>query len=319
MPPFLYKYLPPECLGTVFGNAGFASFKCSTPAEFSDPYELFLSVDLDTDSELLAFHRDVVGELPQLPTTCFSRSPIVVPMWCHHAGNFRGAVIELDQARLAECFPHSRLEDVTYADRASDDLMNLLVRARELQKPRYSVMLGAAVLHAAYFTKLAVWQYERECRLVLRESETTKRDGHVLVDVPLSCVPAILLGSRIPSTSAQLLETAAAECGCDVFRLTIGRASSVPYFADSDGHSWVFDDSALVSAPYYCDSCRAPTPGTEAECAWCRLTQSDLRDAANRNPLRLFAELGLLERYLTQLGTPGGPGGPNVVEPFPPS
>jgi hypothetical protein len=86
----LYKYLRPEHLEKILRGADRATLKCSYPKDFNDPYELFLTVDFRKRPELLALYQDVIGQLPHIPTTCFSRSPIVIPMWAHYAQNHEG-------------------------------------------------------------------------------------------------------------------------------------------------------------------------------------------------------------------------------------
>ena len=74
----LYKYVGASYLDQVVGLDGKVTLKCSHPRDFNDPYELFLAVDGNNDPEALAFYAEVVGDLPQIPTTCFSRSR----RWC---------------------------------------------------------------------------------------------------------------------------------------------------------------------------------------------------------------------------------------------
>jgi len=96
----VYKYIGPDILDITFSNEGLCGFKCSYPKDYNDPYELFLTVDLEEKPEILAFYNDVINKIPQYPTTCFSRSPIVTPMWAHYAHNSKGFVLEVDEDKL---------------------------------------------------------------------------------------------------------------------------------------------------------------------------------------------------------------------------
>ena len=89
----IYKYLGADVLNIALSKEGVCSFKCSYPKDFNDPYELFLTIDFKQTPELLATYKDTIGELPQLPTSCFSRSPSVIPMWAHYAHNHRGVCL----------------------------------------------------------------------------------------------------------------------------------------------------------------------------------------------------------------------------------
>ena len=100
----IYKFVDSEYLDKVLGAGDKVTLKCSFPKDFNDPYELFLTINFKEKPEILAFYSDVVGQLPQLPTTCFSRSPTVLPMWAHYAQNLQGFAIEFDQEKLEKYF-----------------------------------------------------------------------------------------------------------------------------------------------------------------------------------------------------------------------
>ncbi|MGO7863346.1 hypothetical protein ELH26_37190 [Rhizobium leguminosarum] len=68
----LYKYIGPDHIDKIFSSHEEVTLKCSQPRDFNDPYELFLTTDFNIDPESLAVYAEAVGELPQLPTTCFS-------------------------------------------------------------------------------------------------------------------------------------------------------------------------------------------------------------------------------------------------------
>jgi hypothetical protein len=83
----IYKYVGSSNLNNVLASAEQVTLKCSYPKDFNDPYELFLTINFNEKPDALAFYSEVIGDLPQLPTTCFSRSPSVIPMWAHYAQN----------------------------------------------------------------------------------------------------------------------------------------------------------------------------------------------------------------------------------------
>ncbi len=93
-PKKIYKYIGPDGIEKVFHSANVGTLKCSLPKEFNDPYELFLTINFNERPDALAFYADAIGELPQFPTTCFSRSPIVLPMWAHYARNLEGFAVD---------------------------------------------------------------------------------------------------------------------------------------------------------------------------------------------------------------------------------
>ena len=110
----IYKYFSGDVLDLVFEREGFCGLKCSFPNDYNDPYELFLGVDLNISTELLATYREIIREIPQYPTTCFSNSPVITPMWAHYARNHTGFIVEFDVECLKVCLKEAQLRSVTY-------------------------------------------------------------------------------------------------------------------------------------------------------------------------------------------------------------
>jgi hypothetical protein len=129
----IYKYFSNDVIELVFQKEGFCGVKCSLPQDYNDPYELFLGMDLNTPADQLAFYNDVISDIPQSPTTCFSKSPIVSPMWAHYANNHTGFVLEFDLEGLQEHFKGNPIWDVTYRDAPSEHLQPILQRAAVLK------------------------------------------------------------------------------------------------------------------------------------------------------------------------------------------
>jgi hypothetical protein len=69
----LYKYSPPDVFTKMFRRKGFVGLKCDLPKNYNDPFELFLS--LDANVEDIAYYMEILGEIPQMPTSCFSKRP----------------------------------------------------------------------------------------------------------------------------------------------------------------------------------------------------------------------------------------------------
>jgi Protein of unknown function (DUF2971) len=298
MPASLYKYIGPSTLGKVFAADAHVTLRCSYPKDFNDPYELFLTIDFNEQPDALAFYADAVGEIPQYPTTCFSRSPAVVPMWAHYARNLEGFVIEFSEAELVTTFPKSGFGDVDYQDEPDKDLSELLYRAFEIGKPRYMYFLHKAVLSAAYYTKSSCWSYEQERRMVARDNETRSAENLILMDVPYRCVTSLIAGPRASPDLIAALRQRATQIGCKYLQTKIGRLSSAPYFMDSDGTPYVFHDDQLRTSPDFCGSCKEPITDAAESCSWCQIEDSHRAEAATRNPYRMFAHYGMLESYI---------------------
>lgn len=294
----LYKYVAPGFVDKVFSAPDVVTLKCAYPSEFNDPYELFLTMDFSEKPELIAFYADVVGELPQLPTTCFSRSPAVVPMWAHYASNLQGFALEIDEEKLSERFQKSGFGDVDYQDEPSDTVADNLYRAYEIGKFRYMHFLRQSVFSAAYYTKQLCWSYEQERRMIADESEVSKREGLVLLDAPANCVRSIVCGPRASEEAIASLRTKAESIGCQFLQMKIGRSSGLPFFVEFEGKPAIFNGAGFSSAQYSCVSCREPIAEGPDSCSWCQIDDSHRQNAASRNSYRLLAQYGMLESYL---------------------
>lgn len=298
MTKHIYKYIGPGNVGKVFASPDLITLKCSLPGDFNDPYELFLTIDFNERPEVLAFYMEAVGNMQQLPTTCFSRSPVVIPMWAHYAQNLEGFALEFDEELLAQHFAESGFGDVDYRDTADSDLTDTLYRAYEIGKPRYVYLLNKGVFSAAYYTKTTCWNYEQERRMVVREVETRKVGDLILIDVPKNCVTAIICGPRMTPENAETLRQTADHIGCNFYALKTGRTSATPYFVDPQGAPYVFSGTEIARSAQYCDSCKEPQATDEEQCSWCRIDSTHEHDAAVRNPFRMFAQYGMLGSYI---------------------
>lgn len=305
MSKHLYKYVGHGFIDKVFSDPEFVTLKCGYPKEFNDPYELFLTMDFTEKPEMIAFYGDVIGKLPQLPTTCFSRSPSVIPMWAHYANNLQGFALELDEEELEKHFPESLFKDVTYQDEPSDAVTQHLYRAYVIGKFRYMHFLQASVFHAAYFTKQLCWAYEMERRMVVDESEITTRDGMALLDVPTSCIKSIVCGPRASGETTAALRGQADSIGCQFLEMKIGRSSGVPFFIGPNGDPSVFAEASFVRAPTFCLGCKEPIKSDAELCSWCSIDDTHREDAAARNSYRILHQHGLLDDYLANISKIG--------------
>lgn len=296
----IYKYLGPE-LGEVALSDDGATFKCSLPKDFNDPYELFLTVDFTSDASALACYQEAIGAIPQLPTTCFSASPAVIPMWAHYGKNVTGFVVEIDEDELLKAFPASRLDDVRYQDEPDSGLTEMLYRAHVIGKPRYTYFLQGGTFNAAYFTKLTCWSYEMERRMIVGEDDVRTAESLLLIDVPGNCITAIIAGARADDSLIHSLTGRASALGCPLFTMKIGKTNAAPYFLGSDGIPHVFNGSNLSLASSSCENCSEPISEGNERCSWCQITDGDRIEAALKNPYRMLDRIGMLGSYVDSM------------------
>lgn len=294
----IYKYIGPEHIDKVFHSPESVTLKCSLPKEFNDPYELFLTIDFNEEPDALAFYADVIGELPQFPTTCFSRSPVVVPMWAHYAQNHEGFAIEFSEDALSEAFSEGSFGDISYSDAPSRDLSDILHMAYKIGKPRYSYFLTRSVFNNAYFTKASCWSYEQERRLIVNESDTRRAGPLFLLDVPNNCVASIICGPRAAEQTKSALMSKANEIGCRYFELRIGKSSATPYLLDREGRPFSFQSGEIVESQQHCEACNEPIVTAAVRCSWCQIDDELRQQVASRNPFRILDHFGLLESYI---------------------
>lgn len=293
----VYKYFSKDVLDLVFAKDGYCGLKCSFPKDYNDPFELFLGVDLTVPTELLATYREVVNEVPQYPTTCFSKSPVSAPMWAHYAHNHSGFVLEFDLDCLRESFDEASLRDVEYKDDPNPELGYFVARSAATMKPRHAVWLQQAVFKESYYSKQTAWSYEKECRLVASEDHVESIHGNMVLFVPIGCVTSIIIGSRttvdVKVASRQLAEKNQLKW----YEALVGKSNSLPFLLDGEKETFVFDGAGIVPAGNVCVGCSEPISEEVELCAWCRITETDERVAAMSNPFRMLARAGILDEY----------------------
>lgn len=297
----IYKYFGASYWRAVLGQPGQITLKCSFPKDFNDPYELFLTVDFTDEPEVLATYGEIIGVLPQVPTTCFSRSPSVVPMWAHYAESLQGFAIEFDEERLAAEFSGSGFGNVDYRDTPHEGVDEMLRRAHHVGKFRYVYLLQRLVFSSAYFTKASCWEYEQERRMLVPEEALRERDKILLLDVPYKCVTALVAGPRTSADVVAELRRAASQIGCPFLSSRIGRSTAVPFFVDAGDETHCFDGRGLAPVDSKCESCGEPMEKEGVECSWCGITEAHKAAAASGNSFRTLDRAGLLDLYLERM------------------
>jgi hypothetical protein len=304
----LYKYFGPEVSELVFPpNEMTINLKCAFPKEYNDPYELFLSIDpKNIDREVIAYYCEIIGDVPQVPVTCFAKSPSIIPMWAHYGQNHRGFVIELDELGLMQCLSKSKVADVQYS--ASRTLVDLdeVNYAYVTKKPRHTFRVQQRAFQSAYFTKHQCWSYECERRLVLDPTNLKEMGETLILEVAPKYITAIISGARADDALKNKCANLSTKYSCPHFEMRIGRCSGEPFFVKRNSHPYLFLDGGLTESYAECVSCGEPLDDEGTDwCHWCALDHVMLENAAWSNPLRLLAQFGLLENYVEGMGNQG--------------
>jgi len=301
----IYKYFSNNVIELVFQKKGFCGIKCSLPQDYNDPYELFLGMDLNTPAEQLAFYNDIISGIPQSPTTCFSKSPIVSPMWAHYANNHTGFVLEFDLDKLQEHFIGNPIWDVTYRNAPSEHLQPILQRAAVLKKPRHSYALQEYVFVESYFAKYDDWKYEQECRFVDMKKVSEKVAGNDILYIPSDLVTSIIIGSKYPKENINLTKEIAKKNELTWYELVIGKSHPKPYMKNESGNVFTFSQSDILIAPNTCNSCLEPLVAESDLCPWCSITEAHKDEAARSNPFRMLSSMGQLDSYMKAMSKIG--------------
>lgn len=299
----IYKYIGPKILNTAFTKKGFCSFKCSLPKDFNDPYELFLAIDFNQSTEMLAFYNSIIGEIPQRPTTCFSKSPIIIPMWAHYGHTSKGFVLEIDKIKIMSYFENTKISDVSYQNSVSDKIFSAIQLAHGTLKPRHTWFVQNMIMNAAYFTKNTCWDYEKECRLVTEEKNV---DDNMLLHVPSDCITSIIVGEKTTLEDKKYAIELTDKISSNYYELKISKNSSAPYFSNRNKETFIFKDGKIIKTTKICTKCSEPIDNeNEKECTWCKITEKDISEANMQNPMNILNNADLLEKYLKSMASVG--------------
>lgn len=294
----IYKYFSEDVLKHALTRSGHVGIKCSLPEDYNDPFELFLGVDLEQRTELLATYREVVEEIPSQLTTCFSKSPVVSPMWAHYGTNHRGFVVGFNVTQLEETYSELLIRDISYLDSPSEQLASFAEMAAFRKKPRDAMHLRNAVIYHGYFSKYSEWSYEQEVRAVNFEDYVEDVFGHKIAYVPKQCIAAIISGAKSSTETKQFLLETAAELEAAFYTAKIGRSYPTPYLLTDDEHPAVFLDGAISTPDGICEECAEPLRAKGDLCPWCKIDETDELTAAQNNPFRILDHHGLLAGYV---------------------
>ena len=293
----IYKYFSHDKLDLVFRRNNYCGIKCSYPKDYNDPFELFLSIDPNIDPKLLAFYKDVVDDVPQCPTTCFSKSPTVTPMWAHYGGNQTGFVLEFDRDELKAWNENFILKNVVYQNKPNKDLEITLGHAAGTKKPRHSLFLQRAAFSGAYFTKSEQWNYEQECRLVVNDEDIEIVEDSKILFVPVETLSSIIVGPNFPAEQLLKSQELDEKIGLEWYQLNVGKSVSIPFMKNKEKIPFVASDDGITEPNNICDNCEEPVDVNLECCLWCRITENHEFEAAQTNPFRLLEAYGELENY----------------------
>ncbi|MDR6178359.1 hypothetical protein QE393_001619 [Pseudomonas sp. SORGH_AS 211] len=306
----IYKYMSPGLVDSFFNAANHTtSIKVSQLRDYNDPYEFFLTIDYNQSPHLLAYYQEIIATVTGKYVSCFSKSPVITPMWAHYASNSTGFALEFDEAALEKWIeentqePSCSFDDIHYYDTPNESLLRYLQRAYTTCKFRHIAMLREVVGGTAYFSKQLCWSYEQERRMLINESAIRKiSDSLYLLSVPAETITAVIAGTSMLDEDQRKLETFAQLNNCKFYRKKIGKSSTNPFLVDESGKTYVFDESKITSVENQCRLCKEPTEAKANSCPWCQITEAHEKNAAGRNSLRALQHAGMLRDYLDGFG-----------------
>lgn len=299
----IYKYMGPDIADKFLIADQKCSLKLSYLKDYNDPFEFFLTIDYNQEPEVLAYYNEIIAMVTQQPVTCFSRSPLITPLWAHYASNSQGFVAEIDETSLREWLETQgddpSFGDIDYQDTPHKGMQGMLERAFVVSKPRHVGWLWQAIGSAAYFTKQTCWSYEQERRFIADEKLAVKINEQLtLLHFPANCVKSIIVGAKAsPETKSQIDEITK-KIGCRYFEKHIGRSSTTPFLLDSNNVTHVFNGTEILPTQERCEKCKEPTTSESDLCSWCNISDHDVKNAQHRNTFRILNNAGILDTYL---------------------
>lgn len=303
----LYKYCQSSIINKAFEIDGYVTLKCELPKNYNDPYELFLSINPDgVDESVLAFYNEAVRTIPQLPTTCFSRRPDIIPMWAHYGQEHKGFVIELDEESLSNHIELGYISNVDYSSSTGSIDLGLIQYACTTLKPRHVKSLQDIACAKAYFTKNECWAYEQERRLVVSNRDIIDTSGMLILKLPITCVTSIIIGPKAFSQDYNSLMEIAHNNRAKLLQMKLSSTNYRPYFVDGNGKTEVFDGKEIIPK-LACSQCGEPID-CDNLCWLCSLSEEEKSVANMNNPINTLNMFGITSynyvsfRDITQIG-----------------
>ncbi|MFZ4210571.1 DUF2971 domain-containing protein [Pantoea endophytica] len=304
----LYKFMGADVADKLMIDEKNIGVKFSYLKDYNDPYEFFLTIDFNRSPAELAFYNDLIDMVTGQPATCFTKSPVISPMWAHYGGNSSGFVIEINEEKLTKYISdlgfekNTSIADVEYKDSPGEDIEPTLARAFQIGKPRYIFWLMSYIKSAAYLTKQTCWSYEQERRVIIDENALIKpNDWLMLFPVPISCITAVIVGHKSDKALKETIQALAKKAKCRYFEMVIGKTTTTPFLLSINQKSHQFINGKIEAVRHQCKSCFEPLTTENRECGWCGITQKDVDMAQVRNSFRMIASYGGLENYITSM------------------
>jgi hypothetical protein len=281
--------------------------KFSFLKDYNDPYEFFLTIQYNRKPEELAFYLEMIDMVLEEPATCFTKSPVITPMWAHYANNSAGFSIEINEEKLLEHINKNgfkdgfSIQDVRYKDEP-DDVEDLLARAYHICKPRYIYFLQSYIRQAAYLTKQTCWSYEQERRLIIDKGALKKiNDWLMLLPVPINCISAVIVGKNASESLKESIFELSKKAKCKYFEVVFGRSTTNPFLLTKKSETYAFNNGKIESVKQCCKKCHEPIylkSRVKKYCGWCSITDKHRKNAAFRNSFRMLESAGILPQYI---------------------
>lgn len=304
----LYKFMGADIIDKLMMDETHIGIKFSHLHEYNDPYEFFLTIDFNRGSDELAFYNEMIGMVTKQPATCFTKSPVIPPMWAHYAGNSSGFVIEINEEKFKKYLDeigfqdHSSIADVEYKDSPDTGIEDILARAFHICKPRYIYWLQSCIMTAAYLTKQTCWSYEQERRVIINEKALTKLNDYLmLLPVPINCITGVIVGHKSNDLLKQKIQSLAKKAKCRYFEMVIGKTTTTPFLLSQNLKSHQFINGNIIPASRQCKKCYEPLNMENKVCGWCGITNHDVKMAEYRNSFRMIANYGGLDKYISSM------------------
>ena len=290
----LFKYLSPDGAQQSLSKKGLLHLKFGLPSNYNDPYELFLQTNKPLELETQrAFYEFFLGEIPQMPVTCFSKRPDSVVMWAHYGREMTGICLGFDEYALTQKFPVAYIDDVQYSDQPAQIGASLVDFVFNTGKRRHALQLLRIAHKAAYFVKRADWSYEAERRLVVSTTDVKQRNGALIASLDSAALRYIIIAKHTDASLRRLCQRRARQLGIPLLEFRTERRTFTPLFVAADNSVFEWNSTEFRECSNICEHCQEPSDLERGGiCAWCAIGEEDKVSAGSGNMLTASVGIG---------------------------
>lgn len=290
----LYKYFSDDAI-QYFDDSEYFTLKFTKLEDYNDPYEQSLAInfaDVDSDNEdilrvMIWKHQNEINECKGYLATCFSNRPDITPMWAHYGNEQRGFILAINEECLVEYLEERDLNksqdfyirNIDYKSSINSEFQKDLEYYHERGKGYGYGAVKNYLFQAFYFFKQSCWEYEKERRLIIKDSHEILfcNGSNTFLRLPKSCIDYIIFGSKTNDIVKERLQVVFNK---PMYKFKISRSNIDSYFLDKRNSAYIYDldKEELKEVDHICFKCSEPIEDgymNKDMCFWCYARSMD--------------------------------------------